>query len=379
MKILYLTTSTELGGAEKAIADLAVACSNQHTVRVLSLRPCGQIADYLKENGVEVFSLNLVKKPWPGRLIKAVQKQLDEFQPDVVHGVLYWGMEIARIACAGRKVKVITSPHFDFSKRPFYQRVLDFLLKSRDTLTIAESFSTAQYLVKHQKYPKEKVFFLPNCIDEKRFFKDDSLRREMRRKYHYQDKDVVIVQVSRLEPEKDPMSLVAAFRNVFRTFPQAHLVFVGDGTEREKMENFIKASHLEKQVLITGMQTNVNSWLNLADIFVLPSKEESLPLGLLEALQIGLPCVVSRVGDMPLWVEHGQNGFVFPPQDITLLSCFLTELCTQKSLREQQGRLSLEKMKSKRYSFPQYQHIYEQILTGEFSRENQGKNLQTVR
>ena len=379
MKILYLTTSTEMGGAEKAMADLAIACAKKHQVRVLSLRPCGKIADYLKENGIEVFSFNLLKKTWPGRLIQAIQKQLDDFKPDVVHGMLYWGMELARLACAGRPIRLVTTPHFDFSKRPFYQRVFDFLLKGRDFLTIAESFSTARYLVKNQKYPKEKVFFLPNCIDSTRFFADKSLRQEMRQKYQYKDEEVVIVQVSRLSPEKDPITLLAAFRNVLRTCPYARLVFVGEGSEHAKLENFIKESHLEKQVFLPGMQPEVNAWLNLADIFVLPSKEESLPISLLEALQVGLPCVVSKAGDMPLWVEHGQNGFVFPPQDITLLSCFLTELCTQKSLRVQQGKLSSEKMNSKKYSFPHYQHIYEQILTGEFSRENKdeaGKAVQ---
>ena len=375
MKILYITTSTQLGGAEKALASLAIACNKKHTVRVLSLRPCGEIAAFLRKQGIEVFSLNVVKKQWPGALIRAIRKQLEDFQPDVVHGILYWGMELSRLACSGRSVRLITTPHFDFSKRSFYQRVLDFILKNRDTLTVAESFSTAQYLIKHQKYDKQKVFFLPNRVDEKKYFKDNSIRQEMRKKYHYGEENTVIIQVSRLEQEKDPLLLLAAFRNVLRMCPNARLIFVGDGKERDKMEAFVQASNLGKEVLFAGMQEDVNQWLNLADIFVLPSREESLPMALLEALNVGLPCVVSNAGDMPLWVEHGVNGFVFPPQDITLLSCFLTELCTQKELRLRQGKSSLEKIQLKTVACPQYQQLYEQILIGEFSRENQDKKI----
>lgn len=370
MKILYITTSTELGGAEKVLADLAVACSQKNTVRVLSLRPCGKVAELLVQHGVEVSSLNIVKKTWPGKLIKQIQKQLEDFNPDIVHAFLYWGIELARIACSGKRVKLISSPHFDFSKRPFYQRVIDFLLKNRDQLTIAESFSTAQYLIKNQKYAKEKVYLLPNSVDSKVYFRDLSLRAAMRKKYGYTDDNIVILQVSRLEPVKNPTLLLLAFRNLERLYPQVRLVFVGGGSEQETLKNHIQELNLKDKVLLAGWQQEVNPWLNMADIFVLPSNEESSPLALLEALQVGLPCVVSKVGDMPLWVEHGKNGFVFPPQDIALLSCFLTELCTQTELRLKQGIFSLEKMQSFQHSFPLYQQIYEQVFNGEFSREN---------
>ncbi len=363
MKILYLITSTELGGAEKALESLVLQMSQQNTVRVLCLRPLGEVAKSLQERGVEVVSLNLLRKTWPGKIIKKIQQELDSFQPDIVHAMLYWAIEGARIACSGRKIKLITTPHFDFSKRPFYQKAIDFLLKGRDNLTVAESFSTAEYLVKHQKYIKDKVYFLPNGADSSLYFKDFSLRISMREKHHFAQDSVIFIQVSRLEPVKNPILSLQSFRNILRTCPKARLVYVGDGSERAKLENFIRESQLEKQVLLAGQQQNINEWLNMADVFVLPSQEESLPLSLLEAMQVGLPCVVSKVGDMPLRVKHGENGFVFPPGDITLLSCFLTELATNAELRKRQGESSLEKSRSQQDVFPQYQQLYKQILS----------------
>ena len=365
MKILYLTTSTELGGAEKALAQLVLSSAKIHTVRVVCLRSEGEVALWLKQQGIEVISLNLTKN-WPGKAVRTIQAQLDDFKPDIVHAFLYWAMELGRMACAGRQIKFISSPHFDLSKRPLYQRWLDFLLKGLDTLTVAESFSTATYLVEHQKYRREKVYLLPNGADKTLFFKDESLKKSQRERYHFTEENVIFIQVSRLEPVKNPMLLLQAFRNVMRVCPQARLVFVGDGSERERLLKFAKESDISNYVLFAGAQQNINEWLNMADVFVLPSNEESLPLALLEALCVGLPSVVSKAGDMPLWVKHGENGFVFPPGDITVLSCFLTELAQHPEIRQQFGLSSLEKSTTIALPIPQYQQLYEQIFKESF-------------
>lgn len=370
MKILYITTSTEMGGAEKVLERLALQTAVNHCVQIISLRPIGEIGAILQQKGIEVKSLNLKKVSWPGKIIKNLQHSINAFQPDLIHAFLYWGIESARLACMGKNFPLICTPHFDFSKRKFYQKILDFLLKDKDQLTIAESVSTANYLIKTLKYNKNKVYLLPNQVASSAFYPDKQLRKQMRRAHHYHENDLVIMQVSRLEPIKNPLVLLKAFRNLVRNYPQARLVYVGEGSERTKIENFIQEGKLENFVKLVGMQENINAWLNMADIFVLPSLEESLPLALLEAMRVGLPCIVSHAGDMPLWVSHGENGFVFNPQDITILSCFLTELCLQPDIRRTQGEKSLKKMHSQQDTFPQYQQLYNKIQNGEFSREN---------
>ena len=110
----------------------------------------------------------------------------------------------------------------------------------------------------------------------------------------------------------------------------------------------------------------VKKYYQMADVFVLPSIEESLPLSLLESIQVGLPCLVSKVGDMPLWVEHGKNGFVFPSTDITLLSCFMAEVINNAQLRETMRGNSLQISKRIGQSSQQYQQIYQQVLNNSF-------------
>ena len=131
----------------------------------------------------------------------------------------------------------------------------------------------------------------------------------MRACFNYTTQNCVFLSVARLVQEKNPTLLLDAFYEIWKKHPSAKLVYVGEGYEREKLENFIKEHNLQGAVLLAGEQQNINDWLNMADVFVLPSIEESLPIALLEALQVGKPCIASTVGDIPFWVKTGENGY----------------------------------------------------------------------
>ena len=365
MKILYVITSTEMGGAEKALSTLVSFMAREHSVRVLSLKPLGALAVDLTQAGAEVTTINM-KGYFQRGIISKIAAEIKAFQPDLIHAMLYRAIEYTRMACAGRKRILVTTPHFDLSKKGLLLRWLDRLLKDLDTLTVAESFSTARYLVEKQKYKREKVYLLPNGADPLRFFPDRSLRQQMREQKGFTEEHLVFVSVARLAAVKDPMTLLQAFRNVLRKNPCVRLVYVGEGSERKKLESYITQNRLDKFVLLAGEQTDINAWLNMADVFVLSSREESLPLALLEALRVGLPCIISQAGDMPLWVEHGKNGFVFYPQDITLLSCFLAEMVNDRDHRLEMGRYSVEISRRITDTSQQYQHLYQQLIEGGF-------------
>ncbi len=368
MKILYVITSTETGGAEKALLALSGAVAAQgHQVRIICLKPLGRVAAEMQQNGLDVKS---IYGRLPGRIVHRLKKEIELFRPDLVHAMLFRAIEYARMACDGKSVRLIVTPHFDLSKKPFLFRLADRLLKEKDTLAVAESMATAEYLIKHQGYHKDKVYLLPNGVDRSLFYRDNSLRVMMRNKYSFHVKTLVFICVARLAAVKDPLTLIQAFRNVWMRFPDVRLIYVGEGGERAKLEAYIRESGMQACVQLVGEQTNINAYLNMADVFVLTSIEESLPLALLEAICVGLPCIVSRVGDMPLWVEHGENGFVFPPGDITLLSCFMNEIAEDEEKRRLMGDNSLKKSSRITDNFQQYQQIYQQVLSGEFSREN---------
>ena len=360
MKILYVITSTDVGGAEKFLVSLVKTVSPLHTVRVVSLKKCGPVAQELQSLGASVTSLEMTGSGLG--CVSKLKKEIETFKPDVVHAMLFRAIEFARLACAGRNIKLITTPHFDLSQKPLWMRWLDRTLKNIDSVSTAESVSTFNYLRDIQHYPPQKTALIANSAEKSLFFKDNSIKEPMRQKNGFTDKDVIFISVARLAPVKNPVKLLQAFAKITFTCPHAKLVFVGEGELHSELENLIKVNFLEDKVLLVGEQKNTNDWLNMADVFVLLSKEESLPLALLEAKQVGLPCIVSKVGDMPKQVEHGKTGFICNPQDEMLMSCLLAELYENKDLRQRMSAETLRRMGGKRDSFEQYKQLYEQIV-----------------
>lgn len=360
MKILYVITSTDVGGAEKSLVSLVKTISPLHTVRVVSLKHAGPLADELKSVGASVVSLEMT-----GSGLGCVSKlatEIKTFQPDVVHALLFRAIEFARLACAGRNIKLITTPHFDLSQKSLWMRWMDRALKNVDTVSTAESLSTYNYLRDIQRYPPQKTLFIGNSVKKSLFFKDNSISQSMRKAHGFKKDDIIFISVARLAPVKNPQGLLSAFAKILPNCPHAKLIYVGDGPQRTMLEKQIQEKNLSSRVLLAGEQKNINEWLNMADAFVLFSKEESLPLALLEAQQVGLPCIVSKVGDMPKKVEHGKDGFICKPGDEMLLSCLLTEVYENKSLREKMSSYSLQKNATIIDSSQQYQQLYQQII-----------------
>src|SRR6202020_39414 len=96
----------------------------------------------------------------------------------------------------------------------------------------------------------------------------------------------------------------------------AKLVMMGDGPDRGSAEFLVRKKGLSKDVFFMGKQDRVQEKLGLADLFLLPSEEESFGLAALEAMACEVPVVASNVGGLPEVVTHGLGGFLFEPRDV---------------------------------------------------------------
>lgn len=368
MRILYVISTTDVGGAEQSLVSLVQEVARQkHTVRVVCLKPLGPLAQALRSSGAEVTSCEMTGV---GLGVTAqLVRELETFQPDLVHAFLFRAIEFTRLACAGRNVPLVTTPHFDLAQKSFWMQVLDRVLKNMDAVSCAESVSTYEFLLQKQRYAKAKTVLVKNYVKKSLFFKDNFLKSRMRAEKKFLESQVVFIYVARLVKIKNPQGLLRAFATILPHCPQARLVYVGEGPERGALEKFIQEHQLTGKVLLAGEQKNINEWLNMADVFVLVSAEESLPLALLEAQQVGLPCIVSKAGDMPRQVTHGKNGFVCKGKDEMLLSCLLTELYENAALRKEMGENALQTAAQQQDNHQQYVTIYKQAIK-KFSREN---------
>ena len=366
MKILYVCTSTETGGAETALYAQALAAREAgNDVKIISLKPLGSVGEKIQTADLNVISFQMKGKfrllEAAGVLARLVQ-EIQDFKPDVVHAFLYRAIQWCRLAKRRTEFRLITTPHYDLSRKNYFLRLLDRALKDADNISCAESYATAEFLKKKQKYPEEKIRLVTNGVRAEAFHPDKQRSVRERETLGFTPQDVVFLCGARLSAEKNHMFLLKSFASVSAKNPHVKLILAGDGPEKEKLAAFVREKRLENAVFMPGEVSDIYSFLLASDVAILVSSIESLPMFLLEACSCGLPAVVSKAGDMPRLVHHGENGFVCNGRDSVLLSALIAELAENKTLRQRMGQKSLERI-HKYYPAPEriYLQIYQEI------------------
>jgi glycosyltransferase involved in cell wall biosynthesis len=147
-----------------------------------------------------------------------------------------------------------------------------------------------------------------------------------RRALGIDERALLVGTVARLEPVKDQSSLLQAFAAVAPALPEARLCLVGDGSQREALEQQARQPALAGKVHFLGRRPDVAALMPLFDLFVLCSVSEGLPLTVLEAMAAGLPVLGTAVGAIPEAVLEGQTGRLVPAKDPVRLGVVLGEM-----------------------------------------------------
>lgn len=155
-----------------------------------------------------------------------------------------------------------------------------------------------------------------------------------------------LIFVGRLAGIKGVPLLLEALARLRDRHPQIHLTLIGDGPERQALETEVQETGLADQVTFTGYlgQDDVAAALNAADLLVLPSFAEGVPVVLMEAMATGLPVIASRVAGVQELVEDGVSGRVLPPGDIDALVAALDGLLSDPDMRARMGQAGRAKV-----------------------------------
>jgi glycosyltransferase involved in cell wall biosynthesis len=168
-------------------------------------------------------------------------------------------------------------------------------------------------------YDAGKMLVIPNGFDFLRLRKSMSERDTRRAGFGFAADTVAIGAVGRFSPVKGFRNFVEACREVAARLPQARFVLIGRGLTEENRElmGWLKASNLADRFMLLGERDDVPACLAALDIFCLSSRSEGFPNVVGEAMCVGVPCVVTDVGDAALLI--GGHGEVVPRQDSTAL------------------------------------------------------------
>lgn len=175
----------------------------------------------------------------------------------------------------------------------------------------------------------------------------------------------IVVHVSNFRPVKRVLAVVEVFARICREVP-AHLLMVGDGPDLDKAVRLVRERGLEERVHFLGEQDQVLPLLSMADLFLLPSAQESFGLAALEAMACEVPIVASRVGGLPEVIEDGRNGFLHLPDELDEMAASCVRLLTDEALRRPMATAARETVSAKFCAeriVPQYEAFYEEILS----------------
>ena len=179
-------------------------------------------------------------------------------------------------------------------------------------MTICVSNAVRESLVRDYRFAPQKTVTIYNGVSVSEFTPAASDGMAVRTKLALRSEEFVLVCAARLSEEKGLDILLLAMSRLLDRNVHCKCVIVGDGQDREKLSQQIRALGLADHVFMVGFQEDVRSYLLAGNAFVLTSHKEGLPLAVLEAMACGLPCIVTDVGGNAEAVAHNVNGLVVP-------------------------------------------------------------------
>jgi len=212
------------------------------------------------------------------------------------------------------------------------------------------SYSLNKEFYKFYGVPEKKLFFNPCAVDNERFIAASkelkSKNYELRKRLGIKKSDIVILFSGKLMERKRPMDLLKAFELLNSKFHilNSSLIFVGDGVLRQELENYTKENNL-KDVHFVGFknQTEIPEYYAMADIFVLPSEFDPSPKALNEAMNFGIPSIITTgVGTGKDLIMENEGGFSYGVGDIGKLAEYLKIFAENLKLRKKMGGNSLK-------------------------------------
>jgi glycosyltransferase involved in cell wall biosynthesis len=210
------------------------------------------------------------------------------------------------------------------------------LLLSRRDRVVGVGDAVREALIANEGFSRSRVEVLYNGIDVVKFSAAND-RAEARRALQVADGEFVILQVARLDYLKDHGTALRTLARVLKSVPNARLALIGEGPEQSAIEQRVSEYRLGEAVRFLGTRTDVHRLLAGADVFLLTSLSEGIPLTVLEAMAARLPVVGTDVGGMSEVVVHGITGYLCRARDDVALADRIARIAGDSELRRRLG------------------------------------------
>jgi glycosyltransferase involved in cell wall biosynthesis len=249
------------------------------------------------------------------------------------HGSSMFGRLAARLT----GLPVIIHVHADYRMSPkgypWYVGLADRALAPRTALALAVADTLIPFMTRHLGFRQSQVQTLRNPVDLERFCPPTQAQRnEARDAIGLPRSSRVAIALGRLDRPKGIDILLEGWRTISERDGASVLLVVGEGPERSTLERWAR-SHSLANVRFLGQRNDVRDLLWAADLAVMPSRHEAMPMAALEALACGVPLVGSRVGGIAEIIREGENGLLVPVGDVRSLAHAIEAVLSDESRR----------------------------------------------
>lgn len=371
-KILYIAISSQTGGVPRHILQALKHAEEYGYSIAVAVPDDGDYYLWLQEYASDMVNIRL--KPYSLRSLWVLGQYIRKNHIKLVHshgkGAGMYSRPL-KLLCPG--VKVVHTFHGIYLEQ--YGRALrmvyctiEHILRFWTDHFICVSQSEQQEARRLQFAKKGHTSVIPNGVEPEAFAQVFIDRDKYRKEFGFPEDVYVIGCVARLERMKGHNCLLTAFARLVKKYPFCRLLLVGDGPDRESVEERIKKLGLSQTVKLAGFRHDVPQLLKFFDLFVSASLKEGMPYTLIEALAAGTPVVATDVIGNRDVIHDRENGFLVPSQNVKRMVQAMAEAIENPELCRHYGTIG---QKNVRTSFSEETlvsklfGVYEATIKGE--------------
>jgi glycosyltransferase involved in cell wall biosynthesis len=363
----HVLHSLNVGGAEMLAARLGRRFADEYRVCFICLDELGELGAQLRKEGFSVHVLN--RRPgvdW--RTAAQLGGFLRHEDIEIVHAHQYTPFFYALMArWLWRQATLVFHEHG--RHQPDYPRpkriLLNRTLLGRRDRVVAVGQAVRKALIDNEGLPPARVEIIYNGVALASSEPIECVRTEVRGELAIRNDAFMVIQVARLDPIKDHVTALRAFAALCAQRANSVLVLVGDGPEREALAALARQLGIDAKTRFLGTRGDVRRLLAAADVFLLSSISEGIPLTVIEAMAEGLPVVATNVGGMNEVVLDGDTGLLAPSGCPEKLGRLLVNLAGNAEMRAalgRNGRRRCEVHFADAAMFNQWSKLYQSIL-----------------
>ena len=338
MKILHIISSGGMYGAEAVILNMSRTLNEGSHTSVLgvfsnSSNPNLQLHEAAVKEGVESHVIACKGQIDP-TVIAGIRELATRTDPGIVHAHGYKADIYSYVALRSSGLPLVSTCHTWYDNNPLVTLygVADRLVLRNYAAVVAVSEEVKQRLLK-AGVREDNIHLVRNGIDLRPFDNPSPSLPNATLKDH----PPIVGLIGRLSIEKGVDIFLHAAALVLVELPSTKFVVVGEGPDRDKLESLIDELKIRESVSMLGRRDDMPSVYASLDIMVSASRQEGLPMAILEGMASSLPIIATPVGDVPVMIRDGQTGVMVPPEDATSLASAIVALLRNPAQRDRLG------------------------------------------